>query len=278
VLLKARIEASLEKKRLRDLQQAYMLQLDLENKRKSDELEQARQIQLSMLPAAPPRLPHLEIAADQKTASEVGGDYYDFFPQESGKLLATIGDATGHGVGPGLMVSMTKASLLATDQTDLLPLLNKINFILNETALSKQLNMALLLLELSAPVDGCVMARASGGGMPPIYVLRAGGALEEIMIAGLPLGIIHGVRYDLTEFCLSAGDVVLLMSDGLSEIFNAQRQFLGYNRMIAALKEIDPAQLTAVEILRQVEAIGTNWAQGHPLYDDVTLVVIRVLG
>ncbi|MCP4716276.1 MAG: response regulator, partial [Deltaproteobacteria bacterium] len=116
VLLKARLEASLEKKWLRDQQEAYMIRLDIENKRQADELERARQIQLSMLPTAPPILQHLDIAARQETASEVGGDYYDFFLQATGNLRVAVGDATGHGVASGLMVSMTKASLLATTE------------------------------------------------------------------------------------------------------------------------------------------------------------------
>lgn len=277
VLLKARIGASLEKKQLRDRQKAYMQQLDLENQRKSAELEQARQIQLSMLPASSPDLPYLDIAASQQTASEVGGDYYEFFPLPDNRLRVVIGDATGHGVASGLMVSMTKASLLASDETALMPLIEKINTVLSRIDLGTQLNMALLLLEISPRQNGLVAVRASGGGMPPIYILRQDGPMEEIIISGLPFGVTEQAAYQPTEFSLGSGDVILLTSDGLSERFNHQGQMLGYDRLTVALSQLPTTETTAGQILVQTARIGNEWAKGHPLHDDVTLVVIRVL-
>lgn len=276
VLLKARINASLEKKWLRDQQEAYTRQLDLENRRKSDELDQARQIQLSMLPTAPPLLPHLEIAARQKTASEVGGDYYDFFPQANGKLFVAIGDATGHGVGSGLMVAMTKASLLATDEAELTALVKKINRILTRVDLGRQLNMSLMLLEILPSQGDTLTVRASGGGIPPIYVLRPGGKVEEILISGLPLGVTEEARYTLTEFSLAPTDTMLLMSDGLPETFNPRRELLGFKQLRQALHQLDVACLTAEQTIEQLIAVGDAWANGHPIEDDVTLVALKV--
>ncbi|NJN96650.1 MAG: response regulator [Anaerolineales bacterium] len=276
VLLKARINASLEKKWLRDQQVAYTLQLDLENRRKSDELEQARQIQLSMLPAAPPQVSFLEITAQQKTASEVGGDYYDFFPQPNGKLFIAIGDATGHGVGSGLMVAMTKASLLATEEAELTDLVTKINQVLTRIDLGRQLNMSLTVLEVLPPENGSITVRASGGGIPPIYVLRPGGVVEEVMISGLPLGVTEEAHYGLTEFTLHPADTMLLMSDGLPETFNDRRELLGFKQLKKALRGFDVTRLSAQQILEGVMAIGDTWAAGYPLQDDVTLVTVKV--
>lgn len=276
VLLKARINASLEKKWLRDQQVAYTLQLDLENRRKSDELEQARQIQLSMLPAAPPQVSFLEIAAQQKTASEVGGDYYDFFPQPNGKLFIAIGDATGHGVGSGLMVAMTKASLLATEEAELTNLVTKINQVLTRIDLGRQLNMSLMVLEVSPPENGSITVRVSGGGIPPIYVLRPGGVVEEVMISGLPLGVTEEAHYSLTEFTLNPTDTMLLMSDGLPETFNDRRELLGFKQLKKALRGFDVTRLSAQQILEGVMSIGDAWAAAYPLQDDVTLVTVKV--
>lgn len=276
VLLKARINASLEKKWLRDQQEAYTHQLDLENRRKSEELEQARQIQLLMLPTAPPLLPHLEIAACQKTASEVGGDYYDFFPRGDGKLFIAIGDATGHGVSSGLMVAMTKASLLATEETEPTTAVKKINRVLTRIDLGRQLNMSLMLLEISPIQNGRVMVRASGGGIPPIYILRPGGLAEEVMISGLPLGVTEQTYYTLTEFTLKPGEVILLMSDGLPETFNSRRELLGFKQLKQALQHFDVACLTPEQILERVSTISDEWADGYALQDDVTLVALKV--
>jgi serine phosphatase RsbU (regulator of sigma subunit) len=67
------------------------------------------------------------------------------------------------------------------------------------------------------------------------------------------------------------------MSDGLSEMFNPDREILGYGRLMTALQQIDTSSLTAAAILEQVANIGDEWADGHPLYDDVTTVVIKVM-
>ena len=91
--------------------------LAAENERKSTELEHARQVQLSLLPQVPPRVPGLDIAAEMKTATEVGGDYYDFSVADDGALMIAIGDATGHGLSAGTVVSATKGifSLVANE-------------------------------------------------------------------------------------------------------------------------------------------------------------------
>ena len=85
--------------------------LEIENERKTKELEEARQLQLSMLPKELPQLPNLEIAAFMRTATEVGGDYYDFMVNENGILNVAFGDATGHGLQAGTMVTLMKGFL-----------------------------------------------------------------------------------------------------------------------------------------------------------------------
>jgi serine phosphatase RsbU (regulator of sigma subunit) len=175
------------------------------------------------------------------------------------------------------MVSMTKASLLATTETDLRVVIENLNAILNKVDLGIQLNMALTLIELSeVRPDGSRVVKASGGGMPPLYVFRADGRLEEFMVAGLPLGVTNEAVYVLTEFQLQPGDTLLLMSDGLLEMFNYNLEFLSFDRLMAGLKELDVRDLSAPEILQAVANIGHTWAKGHPLYDDVTLLVLKV--
>ena len=80
-----------------------------ESERKTKELEDARKLQLSMLPKELPQLPHIDIAVYMKTATEVGGDYYDFHVHSDGTLTVILGDATGHGMMSGMMVSIMKS-------------------------------------------------------------------------------------------------------------------------------------------------------------------------
>ena len=87
--------------------------LEADNQRKTKELEEARNLQLSMLPKSVPEVPDLEIAVYMKTASEVGGDYYDFKYDRNGTLIIAIGDATGHGMKAGTMVATIKGIFTA---------------------------------------------------------------------------------------------------------------------------------------------------------------------
>ncbi|MBK7379017.1 MAG: hypothetical protein IPJ03_08430 [Ignavibacteriales bacterium] len=105
ILLEETIE-ELEQKRKAVEEQGKIIQAD--NDRKTKELEEARQLQLSMLPKDLPQLPNLDIAVYMKTATEVGGDYYDFNVDPDGTLTFAIGDATGHGMKAGIIVSMVK--------------------------------------------------------------------------------------------------------------------------------------------------------------------------
>ena len=84
-------------------------EIEAENERRAKELEEARNLQLSMLPKQVPQLPGLDIAAYMKPATEVGGDYYDFYVGEDGTLTAAVGDATGHGLRAGTMVTAMKS-------------------------------------------------------------------------------------------------------------------------------------------------------------------------
>src|SRR5262249_48274780 len=83
--------------------------IESENQRRALELEEARQLQLSMLPRSAPKVAQMEIATYMKTATEVGGDYYDFHLSDDGTLTVAIGDATGHGLKAGTVVTATKS-------------------------------------------------------------------------------------------------------------------------------------------------------------------------
>ena len=82
--------------------------IEAENQRKTIELESAREMQLSLLPAELPQIENLDIACSVKTATEVGGDYFDFYVSDDDVLTAVVGDATGHGLKAGSMVVATK--------------------------------------------------------------------------------------------------------------------------------------------------------------------------
>jgi sigma-B regulation protein RsbU (phosphoserine phosphatase) len=298
--VRVRVQTHLTLKRLQDelreanhliqskndaLEKAYN-QLEAENARKTEELETAREIQQGFLPVATPELPYLEIAAFQKTATEVGGDYYDFFlfptglnpvGMTGGQLIVAIGDATGHGVGAGLMVAATKTALLTIDEPDLTERMSKINTVLKQINSDCLLNMALALIKLSYDAtSNCVQVKATGGGMPPLYVLRLNGEVEEIVIRGMPLGTLERAKYTATEFQLEKSDVLILMSDGLPERLNDKEEMLGDVRLVAEIEKAGQTGQSASGILEALVQSGDDWSNQAPQNDDVTLVVLKV--
>jgi len=282
--VRVRVRTHLTIKQLRDrlqeakdeLEAAYK-QLEADNARKTEELETAHVIQKGFLPVSTPELPYLEIAAFQQPATEVGGDYYDFFPEEGGKLLLAIGDAAGHDVGASLMVSATKTALLTIDEPDLTKRVSKMNTVLKQVNSKRLINMALVLIELSYDTNsGTVHAKATGGGMPPLYILRLNGDVEEIMVKGLPLGVMEAVRYTSTEFQLEKSDVLILMSDGLLERLNDKGEMLSDVRLVAEIRKAGKTQQSAEGILAALVKSGDDWSNNTPQNDDVTLVVLKV--
>ena len=289
--VRARVQTHLTIKRLRDgleeanhqiqakndeLEEAYN-KLEADNTRKTEELETARTIQQGFLPAALPKLPYLEIAAFQKPATEVGGDYYDFFPKPGDKLVLAIGDATGHGVGASLMVSATKTALLTIDEPNLTEKVGKMNTILKQINSNRLLNMALVLVELLHDANSnIVQVKATGGGIPPLYILRSNGSVEEIALVGMPLGAMEGEKYTPIEFRLEKSDALILMSDGLPERLNDKDEMLSDVRLVAEIEKAGKTQQSTLEILEALVKSGDDWANNTPQNDDVTLVVLKV--
>ncbi len=244
--------------------------LQMENERRAKELEEARQLQLSLLPQSVPQLPHMEIAAYMKTATEVGGDYYDFYLAEDGTLTVAIGDATGHGLRAGTMVTAAK-SIFETlaHHSDLTHILQRVNRTLRRLKL-RSLFMALAMVK----VNGRQLT-VSSAGMPPVLIYRvASGEVEEIMLRGMPLGSVADYPYQQREWTISPGDVVVLLSDGLPERFNMAGEMFDYERTKCALAEA--VSYSPQQIIEHLATSGDAWAEGRPQDDDITFVVLKL--
>jgi serine phosphatase RsbU (regulator of sigma subunit) len=244
--------------------------LEVENTRKTEELEKARELQLSMLPQAAPQLPNFDVAFEMRPATEVGGDYYDYNLIADGQLTLAIGDATGHGTNAGLVVSAVK-SLFKTSAPDAsnLETLERISQGIKSMNL-KRLYMAMTLVRFNQN-----RLEFAGAGMPPALIYRADeNRVEEVLLEGMPLGGFIGAEREEASFELQSGDTVLLMSDGLPEILNPDNEMLDYPRTKAAFEEV--ADQSPKTIIDRIFKVSTLWADGEPQADDITLVVIKV--
>ncbi len=245
--------------------------LEEDNKRKTAELEEARQLQLSLLPKEIPQLPFLEIAVYMKTATEVGGDYYDFHLNDINNLTVVIGDATGHGARAGTMVSAIKSLFQAlADETETLTILQKCTRSIKAMNLHN-LYMCLSVLKIS---KGKVIF--SNAGMPPAYFYKKKSDKVELVIQKtMPLGSFINFPYIQEEIIADKDDILILLSDGFIECFNSELEMIGSERTENLIKSI--SHKSSNEIINEFKCAAEEWGRGAIQADDITLVVIKFI-
>jgi serine phosphatase RsbU (regulator of sigma subunit) len=237
--------------------------LEAENVRQSNELDEARQLQLSMLPKELPQHPLFEIGVFMKTATEVGGDYYDFQLHDDGTLTAVIGDATGHGMQAGTMVSATKSLFHSlADEPE------PIQFLKKSTRAIKAMGLKKMFMALTIAKFADHRLHVAAAGMPFPLIYRAStGQVEEIELKGMPLGSFVSFPYKDKQLHLNEGDTVILMSDGFAEMFNPNDEILGEEQVKKLVEEA--AAYSPEKIIDHLKKAGETWANGRDQEDDV---------
>jgi len=241
-----------------------------ENERKTQELEEARQLQLAMLPKEIPQLQNLDIAVYMQTATEVGGDYYDFSTKDDGSLNICLGDATGHGMKAGIMVSSMK-SIFTTNSSkmDIESFFATANSGVKSMGL-KRMMMGLILLNINKNAFKLVNA-----GMPPVFWFsKKIKKVNEITEHGMPIGAMNKSIYNVSDGSLEKGDTLLLMSDGMPELQNNRKEMYGYERIRNRFKDI--AEKAPEEIVSYLKNESAGWVNNSDPDDDVTFVVIKL--
>jgi len=243
--------------------------LKIEHDRKTKELEDARALQLSMLPKKLPNLKNIEISAYMKTATEVGGDYYDFYIGEDGSLTVIVGDATGHGMNSGMMVTATKSLFQSfAGLPDLKQICSQMNTSLCMMNL-QPMYMAVILMK----VHNCSIELINAG-MPDMLIYNnLKNLVYDIKSGGPPLGAFADYPFELHKSEISKDDVLLLMSDGFAERFNEQEEIINFERCFQILTEF--GKNTPSEIIDNFIKKGDEWAGTKQPDDDITFVVLK---
>jgi serine phosphatase RsbU (regulator of sigma subunit) len=240
----------------------------IEEDRKNNELKAARDLQQSMLPKENPKRADLDIATFIRSSTEVGGDYYDFFPQADGSLFSVCGDATGHGVTSGMMVSVTKAGLNGISPVKPNKILQRLNGVVKRIDLGT-LRMSLNIAEITQ--DEIYLSSAA---MPPMYLYKAAtNTIEEFMNNGLPLGGLRDEEFALEARNFESGDVLIQLSDGLPEAPNSKGEMYDYDKLKALIQT--SCHLTSKEIVNTLIQSVDQWLEGKRNPDDITLVVTK---
>lgn len=242
----------------------------IEQLRMRDELQFAREVQLSMLPEAPPQLPWLDVAARSIPATEVGGDYYDYFRVGDG-LALVCGDVAGHGLASGIVLAALRSgfTLLRDSLSDPAAVLTRLHDLVEQTSRRRMLaTTAVMVIDPAAR-----RARIASAGHPPVMV-RSNGSVRSIELFGPPLGVRLPVKIAETELPLNRGDVFVLHSDGVYETENSSGDLYGLDRLAAVIAR-SPAS-AASELLDVILEDVNTFRGGAPQGDDVTVVVAIV--
>lgn len=244
-------------------------ELQKEYQRKSAELEDARNMQLDMLPDPFPDHPDYQFAFSMKTASEVGGDYFDYQIAKDDTITFGIGDATGHGLQASVMVTAIK--LLFSEHAGKTEI----------TEFLKQASHSISLMDFRKVYMAFAIGRLSGyklelagAGMPPALIYRAKrDVLEHVQLKGLPLG--SRTLYPYTKFKtkINPGDTVIMITDGLPELFNGDGEMLGYERVSELLTDV--IHKSPEEIINHLYAFSSYWLNGSNQNDDMTFYIVK---
>jgi sigma-B regulation protein RsbU (phosphoserine phosphatase) len=238
------------------------------------ELEVGRQIQLSMLPTAPPEAPGWEFSSFYEPAREVGGDFYDFFelPGTDNQLGVVIADVTGKGVPAALFMArastLIRSAALSICQPG--PTLVKANAEILQDRRTES-----LLTALYAVLDTATgrLTFANAGHCRPLLLRASSGETQEFDTGGLLLGAFAEIELDEEQIEMAPGDALVLYSDGVSEAMNAQHSPWGTARLRTTLA--NAAGASANQLLKAIVSAVKRFRAGMEQSDDLTLIVIR---
>jgi serine phosphatase RsbU (regulator of sigma subunit) len=290
ILLKARLGACLEQKRLRDLEAIYLRQLtrvnqqisqfnnclQVENTRLSSELEVTQRLQKMLLPKEQElqQIQALEIAGFSEAAAEIGGDYYDVIQQEE-RIIIGIGDVSGHGLESGVLMLMVQTAirtLIENNETvpkHLFEVLNRTIY-KNIQRLNSDKNVSLSLVEYH---EGIL---SISGQHEEVLLVRQGEIVRiDTNNLGFPLGLVESIADFIfeTKIPLEKSEAAVLYTDGITEAENSQGIHYGLDRLCTVLKE--NWQQSAQDIRQAVIQDLRSHIGTEQVYDDITLVVLK---
>jgi sigma-B regulation protein RsbU (phosphoserine phosphatase) len=238
------------------------------------ELETARKIQSSILPAGVPELKGLRIAAAYYPMTSVAGDFYDFIRINQNQAGFLVADVSGHGVPAALIASMIKVAMQTVAKLALDPaaLLKRLNEILGQQLRGQFLTASYLYIDSQIH-----RARYSAAGHPPLlYWDSAAQQLQFIESNGLFIGAKKEADYPNRELTFSRGDRFLLYTDGLTEAMNAAGEAFGDHRLdqvIHSNTDVPAPQLGS----RLIAEIRLWQNPGESQQDDITWIIVDVL-
>lgn len=232
------------------------------------EMQVARSVQETLWPETFLRGDDWQLCGRCVTATELGGDHFDWFVLKDGRVLLVVGDVTGHGIAPAMVQASTKVwlSLLAEKAESAATLLQEINRLHFKYG-AKRLYMT-CWLGFYTPADGRLDFASAGHPYP--IVLRPGDEPESLNLPGMPLGVRAKPVIGSGQRVLAPGESLILYTDGLVETTNANGQMLGFDgfhKVCSGSAALEPA-----DMIDSLIAAANAWG---PQNDDQTVIVLK---
>jgi len=275
LILTGGILAAVVASRIRTHVAAALREAELKNQLEqvNHDLDIARSIQQDLLPAQSPTLENFEVAGWNEPANQTGGDYFDWQSLPDGRLAISLGDATGHGIGPALVSALcrayARASLFADDEHH--QVLDRLNRLLaDDLSANRFVTFALIFLD---PDKSEVEVLSAGHG-PILWYKHASHEIENLEAQGIPLGMIAGVSYEKALVRrLAPNDMIVLVTDGFYEWENAKGEEFGLRRLESEI--LQAHDCSAEEVISRLRFSVENFCGGTEQKDDLTAVVLK---
>lgn len=235
------------------------------------DLDQAAEIQQGYLPSVAPKVPGLDLAGHNAPCRTVGGDYYDFFPYEDGRVAMVLGDVSGKGMPASLLMMGLQARVqaLAEQPSDLASVVARLNRL---TCANCPANRFITLFFCALDSQTGELVWCNAGHNPPV-LMRANGKHELLRGGGPVIGIIPEMEYSEYRNQLEPGDTLVIYSDGVTEAANARNDEFETDRLAETIRL--SRHLTASQIVESIRMAVAAHVDGAPQSDDITIIAAK---
>ena len=255
------------------LQRARLIQHHVAKQEMDRAMKIARDIQRRLLPGSAPHVCGFDVAGFCEPADDTGGDTYDFLALPDGRWMVVVADASGHGIGPALVIAETRAMLRAIGVRgeDVPVVLRTVNDLL--AADLKDEGFVTCFLGLLDPLAGRMVYVAAGHG-PMLFYDRQRDEFAEVFATYMPLGIMTDVDFsNLASRRFEPSDFAAIMTDGFFEAMNPAQEQFGTHRVMELLRR--SRDLPAARMIEDLRRGVADFTAGRPQRDDLTAVVVR---
>lgn len=254
------------------IENARLYRQEIEQQIINRELETAHAIQASFLPARLPEVEGWDLFAFWRPISSVAGDFYDFYPLDDGRMAIVIADVSGKGIPAALFMALSVTVLRFAMSLNLPP--SEVARRANELIIADQRSRMFATTFIGyISLDTGRMEFASAGHNPALIYRAVSQSCEYVSASGVAIGIFGGAEFANEMIDLQVGDILVLYTDGITEVMNNDEDEFGEERLETIITE--NAEQSAHDLAEMVLEAITIFAEDQNLFDDATLVVIK---